>query len=140
MSRSNRMLTLAIGFAVMAPAYGIQAPLSLDKRPVPKVVELNSKGAGYLRLLGGPPETVTMRSGLVVLAPGKSVGKHNTENYEEVVIILEGRAEMKITGGETLKLPPGYAAYCPPHTDHDVLNAGDETLKYVYVVAAVPNP
>ena len=105
------------------------------KKPVPKMIKLDPKGQDYLRVLTGPPETSTMRSGLVMLAPSKSVGKHSTENYEELVIILEGQAEMQITGGKTLRLTKGFAAYCPPYTEHDVLNIGNDTLRYIYVVA-----
>jgi len=107
------------------------------KGPFPKVLELDPQGQGYQRLLGGPPETSTMRSGLVILAPGKSVGKHNTDNYEEMVIILQGQAEMRVADGETLRLAAGYAAYCPSHMEHDVLNTGTGPLRYVYVVSEV---
>jgi oxalate decarboxylase/phosphoglucose isomerase-like protein (cupin superfamily) len=44
---------------------------------------------------------------------------------------------MRITGGETLRLAAGYAAYCPSHMEHDVLNTGTGPLQYVYVVAEV---
>jgi len=115
--------------AVFAAA---QQPL---KGPVPKVIKLDSQGQEYVCVLGGLPETTTMRSGLISLAPQKSVGKHNTENYEELVIILDGQAEMRITDGERLRLAKGFAAYCPAHTEHDVLNIGNETLRYIYVVA-----
>jgi len=105
------------------------------QKPLPKIIKLDSKGQGYIRILGGPPETLSMRSGLVTLAPKKSVGKHNTENYEELVIILDGQAEIQIIGGEKFQLAKGFAAYVPPHTEHDVLNIGNCTLRYIYVVA-----
>jgi len=105
------------------------------KKPIAKIIPLDSRGKDYLRVLGGPPETSTMRSGLVTLDPMKSVGKHSTENYEELVIILDGLAEIQITGGRTLRLAKGFAAYCPPHTEHDVLNIGNDALRYIYVVA-----
>jgi len=114
--------------------FGRQQPQSTPQ-PVPKVIQLDPKGQDYLRVLAGPPETSTMRSGLVTLAPQKSVGKHSTGNFEELVIILDGRAEMIITGGEALRLGKGFAAYCPPHTEHDVLNIGTEALRYIYIVA-----
>ena len=104
-------------------------------RPVPKVVKLDVGTKDYLRVLGGPPETSTMRSGLVVLAPGKSVGKHSTEQYEELVIPLEGKGEMRITGGNTLSFGKGEVVYCPSRTEHDVVNTGSEEMRYVYVVA-----
>lgn len=103
--------------------------------PVPKVITLDPETTEYMRVLGGPPETVSMRSGLVVLQPGESVGTHNTKNYEEVVIVFEGQGEMTITGGATLKLTSGTVAYCPPRTEHNVVNVGSGPLRYLYVVA-----
>ena len=107
------------------------------KAPVPKAIKLDPLGKGDLSLLGGPPDTSTMRAGLVVLEPGRSVGRHNTENYEELVIVLQGQAEMRITGGQTMRLTSGWAAYCPSHTEHDVFNTGSTVLKYIYIVAEV---
>ena len=104
--------------------------------PVVKSMRLDAGGKDYLSLLQGPPETVTMHSGLVVLAPGKSVGRHGTKGNEEIVIVLEGKGEMRFfTGRGPVSLEAGMAAYCPPKTEHDVFNTGKETLKYVYVVA-----
>ncbi|MEN6311662.1 MAG: cupin domain-containing protein, partial [Acidobacteriota bacterium] len=99
------------------------------------VIRLDPQGRDYLRVLGGPPETSTMRSGLVILAPGKSMDKHSTERFEELVVVLEGEGEMHLAGGEVLKLEAGCAAYCPPQTEHDVRNVGAKTLRYLYVVA-----
>jgi len=105
------------------------------RHPSPKVLKLDDAGKGYLRLLGGPPETSTMRSGLVALAPTKSVGKHSTENYEEIVVVLKGEGEMPITGGDTLHFKEGEVIYCPSQTEHDVTNTGSGELRYLYVVA-----
>ena len=103
--------------------------------PSPRVITLDQGPTNYMRILGGPPETSTMRSGLVQLAPGASVGAHNTEKYEEMLIVLNGSGEMIITGGSRLPIGKGKVAYCPPHTGHDVLNTGSDTLRYIYVVA-----
>lgn len=103
--------------------------------PAPKTISLDVPGKDYLQLLAGPPETVTMRSGRVILAPGKAVGKHSTEDNEEVLVVLEGQGEMRITGGKTLSLSSSVVAYCPPHREHDVFNTGSGLLRYVYVVA-----
>ncbi len=134
-SANRHILTAGLTLIVLASgASGRQQPQP-PKKPVPKAIRLDPKGQDYLRVLAGPPETSTMRSGLVSLAPQKSVGKHSTGKYEELVIILEGQAEMRITGGETLQLGKGFAAYCPSHTEHDVLNIGTGTLRYIYVVS-----
>ena len=43
-------------------------------------------------------KAVTMQSGLVTLKSGDDVGSHNTENYEEFIIILEGSGEIETEG------------------------------------------
>jgi len=105
------------------------------KTPEPKLIVLDPNAKEYMRVLGGPPETVTMHSGLVVLEPDKSVGTHNTKNYEEVLVVLEGAGKMVITGGPTLELKAGTVAYCPPRTEHNVICEGPGRLRYVYIVA-----
>jgi mannose-6-phosphate isomerase-like protein (cupin superfamily) len=127
--------TPAAGPVVADAVRGVRAHAE-GPAPAVKSMRLDAGGKDYLPLLQGPPEMVTMHSGLVVLAPGKSVGTHGTEGNEEIVIVLEGKGEMRFfTGRSTVPLPAGMAAYCPPKTEHDVFNTGKETLKYVYVVA-----
>jgi mannose-6-phosphate isomerase-like protein (cupin superfamily) len=108
---------------------------SRDSKAKPLVVQLNGESVDYQKVLAGPPQTVSMESGLVVLAPAKSVGKHSTKSYEEAVVVLAGTGEMRITGGQTLNLKPNVVAYCPPLTEHDVVNTGSVPLRYLYVVA-----
>lgn len=108
---------------------------SKSVRPKAFIVELSDTVSDYQRVFSGPPQTATMHSGLVVLSPSKSVGKHSTENYEEAVIVLSGSGEMRITGGDTLRLKLNSVAYCPPHTEHDVVNTGLQPLRYLYLVA-----
>jgi len=104
-------------------------------RPHTKVVALDRAENGILPILTGPPETVTMKSGYVVLEPGRSVGKHSTEHHEEILIVLEGQGEMRFHDGSKLELKTRTALYCPPETEHDVWNTGSGLLRYVYVVA-----
>jgi quercetin dioxygenase-like cupin family protein len=111
-------------------------PAQSQEKPHPKVVKLDSGGKDYLQVLGGPPESVTMKSGLVVLTPGKSVGKHTTGPNEELLVILEGKGEMTIGDGPKLPADAGHALYCPPETEHNVTNTGTSVLRYVYVVAS----
>jgi len=104
-------------------------------KPHAKVIALEKSDNGVLPILAGPPETVTMKSGYVVLEPGRSVGKHSTEHHEEILIVFEGQGEMLFHDGSKLELKARTALYCPPETEHDVKNIGTETLRYVYVVA-----
>jgi mannose-6-phosphate isomerase-like protein (cupin superfamily) len=107
----------------------------MTEKPKPKKVELDRTATEYLRILGGPPESVTMRSGYVVLLPEKSVGPHNTESYEELVVVLDGEGDMLFGDGSILQLEPYNVAYCPPGTEHDVRNTGSKPLRYLYIVA-----
>jgi mannose-6-phosphate isomerase-like protein (cupin superfamily) len=109
----------------------------LGDKPKAKSIEIDRLATADARVLGGPPETVTMRSGSVVLLPSKSIGTHNTGDYEEAVVVLAGNGEMRLADGTVLKLKPYVVAYCPPGTEHDVMNMGNEPLRYVYVVAKV---
>jgi mannose-6-phosphate isomerase-like protein (cupin superfamily) len=131
--------TAAVGAAAALVAAGILWAGTTEK-PTGKVVVLDTKGQNYLEILGGPPESYGMESGLAVIAPGKSVGAHSTNHYEELLVILEGRGEMRTSGGLVLSLSAGTAAYCPPHSKHNVFNTGEGNLRYVYVVSPTEPP
>ncbi len=103
--------------------------------PRPKVIQLAPSGEDVTPVLAGPPESVKMRSGLVILAPGKSVGRHSTEQNEELLIVFEGQGEMSFKDGSKLPVKANSAVYCPPQTEHNVTNTGTGTLRYVYVVS-----
>ncbi len=87
-------------------------------------------------MLAGPPESVTMKSGLEVLTPNKSVGKHSAGQHEELLVVLEGQGEMSFKDGSKLDVKANHAIYCPPETEHNVTNTGRSVLRYVYVVAS----
>lgn len=99
-----------------------------------RVLELRAGAEGRRTLLAGPPQTAGMRSGVVVLAGGASVGRHSTGAREELIVVLEGRGEVHVEGEVALAVQAGMAAYVPPATAHDVVNTGETSLRYVYVV------
>lgn len=111
------------------------AAQSKKQKPEACVVQFNTTSANYQPLLGGPPQTAGMESGVITLAPTKSVGKHSTKNYEEMLVILSGTGKLKITGGTSLVLKKNVVTYCPPNTEHDVINTGKTPLRYIYVAA-----
>jgi len=111
-------------------------PAEVQPKPHAKVVALDKSDNGFLPILNGPPKSVTMRSGYVLLEPGRSVGKHSTEHHEELLVVLEGQGEMIFHDNSKLELKARSALYCPPQTEHDVRNTGTEKLRYVYVVAS----
>jgi len=104
-------------------------------KPQPKVIQLDTAGKREQQLLSGPPETVTMRSGHILLQPGQSVGKHSTGHNEEMLVVLEGQGRMVFDDGSHLDLSANHVLYCPPATAHDVLNTGTGVLRYIYIVA-----
>ncbi len=104
-------------------------------QPEARVIKADMPGKNYVRLLGGPPETFSMRSGAVTLQPGKTVGKHSTEAYEELIVVLEGEGALLLNEDRELPLTAGVVAYCPPDTEHNVKNTGLTMLRYIYVVA-----
>ncbi len=101
--------------------------------PKPFVTNLED-ARDYHLLLTGAPQTCGMRSGRVRLAPGKSIGQHNTEGNEELLIFLSGSGVAQIGEQTRLQVGAGKAAYIPPQTPHDILNTGTEPLMYVFCV------
>lgn len=100
----------------------------------PFVFVLPADGGPYAEIMR-PPRTVTMRSGLVTLAPGKDVGLHSTEKNEEMLVILEGQGEVELEGFGRMQIAAGRTAYVPPKTRHNVFNTGTGPLKYIFIVA-----
>ena len=93
---------------------------------------------GRCPLLQGVPQTMGMRSGFVRLQPGATVGWHTTGQHEEALVILRGKGEVLIDGQAAQAFIAPAFAYIPPTTLHNVLNTGEESLEYVYVVAPAP--
>jgi mannose-6-phosphate isomerase-like protein (cupin superfamily) len=102
--------------------------------PAPFVRTLEDP-ADYHLLLTGVPQTRGMRSGRVRLAPGKSIGLHNTKGHEELLVFLAGRGVAQISEDTRLQVGAGQVAYIPPQTAHDIVNTGTEPLIYVFCVA-----
>lgn len=123
--------------AIAGPALYSVTAFSQDKeKPHAQVFTLDAPGKKEQQLLGGPPQSVSMKSGLVTLAPGESVGKHSTGAHEEMLVVLEGRGKMVFDDESSLAIGGHSALYCPPETGHDVVNTGTGTLQYVYIVAS----
>ena len=123
---------LLVGALIATEAKG---PAQSRSTPQARVIRLDARGNDYLPILTGPPASVSMESGLVVLAPSQAVGKHGTKEHEELLIVLEGEGQMIFADGSTLPVKRDTALYCPPRTEHDVKNIGTTPLRYVYVVA-----
>lgn len=100
------------------------------------VRELKS-GEKYTRLLVPGEQSVSLKSGVVTLGPGDSVGGHSTGSREEVLVILHGQARIAIGGRDALDARGDMLVYIPEHTEHNVTNDGPETLRYIFIVSPV---
>ena len=99
----------------------------------PKIINFSLDINNYQRILNGEKDSSVFHSGLVTLGINDSVGEHNTENYEEMIIVLEGEGTLIINEKETFHLKFGTIGYCPPYIKHDVVNTGVSYLKYIYI-------
>ena len=136
LARNRFIHTIALSVALLLLVSVAPAPARWPAvKPGPRLIHLQQAALESSDIFKGPPETVTMRSGFVVLQPGQSVGRHSTQGNEEAVIVLAGTGEMRITGGALLRLEPYTVAYCPPLTEHDVFNTGTEPMRYIWLVA-----
>ena len=110
------------------------ALFSQTPKPQPLMLPLQCP-AGYCTLLQGAPQTSGMRSGLVRLKSGESVGEHTTGKNEESLVILRGQGEARIEGHPSISFTAPALVYIPAASRHNVVNVGAELLEYVYVVA-----
>ncbi len=83
-----------------------------------------------------PGDTKRLKSGLVVLKPGESVGEHVTAGREEVIIVLEGEAAVT-DEGQVARVAAGQLAYIAPERRHNVSNPSQRLLRYLYIVTPV---
>lgn len=132
----TRIITKYIFAAVLLLVYNnIWAQTGNNDKDIlqPKLVTLNLDSSNYQQIFAGPPSTAGIHSGLVTLIPDKTVGHHNTDDYEEIIVVFSGEGEMIFGNGKSFSLKYGVIAYCPPHTEHDIKNTGAAPLKYLYI-------
>lgn len=76
-----------------------------------------------------------MKSGMVVLHSSEEIGEHNTNEKEELIIVLEGNATVEVEGSDIFEVESGSIAYIPSRTIHNVRNNSASKLRYLYVVS-----
>jgi mannose-6-phosphate isomerase-like protein (cupin superfamily) len=135
MNRFRNTFTSALAL-VAAVLAGSATSLAEDQSaPQIRSVPLDPGDQSYFLLLKGPPETKSFRSGLVTLAPGKSIGVHNSGVNEEMIVPLEGQGELRFASHPPLLIKSGLITYAPAHTEHDVINTGSGPLRYIFITA-----
>ena len=63
---------------------------------------------------------------------GGEVPPHKHETEEEVMYFIQGKGQFK-TENETIELRPGICVYNPPGAVHNIVNTGDEVLKFIWI-------
>jgi quercetin dioxygenase-like cupin family protein len=76
-----------------------------------------------------------MRSGMIVLQSGEEICAHNTNENEELIVVLEGEATVEIVCQVFFEVKSGSVAYIPSRTLHNVINNADSKLRYIYIVS-----
>ena len=87
----------------------------------------------YARIVK-PPVSQMLKSGVVTLRPGESVGEHVTKEREEVLVVLEGDVVLK-NEAEEIPLAAGQTYFIPEGKTHDVSNTGVVPARYLFAVA-----
>lgn len=97
------------------------------------VRQLNKPGS-----LVSSSDSHLLMSGYVLLESDKDVGQHDTEDGEELIVFVEGTADVICgTKRETVHAPA--VAHIPAHTMHNVENRSKSPLKYAYVYVPARN-
>ena len=130
-------LILAGSVVLLVHSFPILSPQT--PKPQPLTLPLQCEG-GYCMLLQGTPQTAGMRSGLVRLKAGESIGEHTTGKNEESLVVLRGQGEARIEGHPPISFTAPALVYIPSASRHNVVNTGSNLLEYVYVVAPAQAP
>jgi mannose-6-phosphate isomerase-like protein (cupin superfamily) len=80
-----------------------------------------------------PPTSDRLKAGCVVLRTGKDVGEHITENKEEILIILQGKASI-VCENQTKDVTQKTMVFIPKNKKHNVINKSKGILRYIYIV------
>ena len=127
-------ILLFIGLNIFCQSNGFsQEKLEGRNYPLPKVISFNPDSIHYQPIFNGEKDSVVFYSGIVTLLPNTSGELHCTDEYEEIIIALEGQGQLKITNQKSLSINFGKIAFVPQNTEHQMFNSGKENFKYIYV-------
>lgn len=77
-----------------------------------------------------------LSSGLVRFFPGRKQSQHVHFGEEQILYTLSGRGVHRLNGREE-KISGGMLIHCPPFSEHEVINTGDEDL--VFLITYTPS-
>ena len=85
---------------------------------------------------GTTPDGGTRSSGSSILeVPAGCRLPRHTDSAEETIVVLDGRAEVRV-GEEEGEVAAGALALVPAGVPHEVRNAGDDVLRFVALYAS----
>ena len=67
-----------------------------------------------------------------VIQPGQAAHEPHAHDGEEIMFVLEGRAEIRM-GDEIEHVGPNTAVFCPPGVPHGIRNAGETPIRYMII-------
>lgn len=67
-----------------------------------------------------------------VIQPGQAAHEPHAHEGEEIMFVLEGRAEIRM-GDETEVVGPNTAVFCPPNVLHGIRNEGETPIRYMII-------
>jgi mannose-6-phosphate isomerase-like protein (cupin superfamily) len=79
------------------------------------------------RLVPWPALNAPFEGAWCVIKPGKASVRHAHHEYE-IFIAVSGEALLE-SRGERTRFAPGDVVHFPPHTDHQVINAGAQDFE-----------
>ncbi len=81
-------------------------------------------------------ETERSQTAVMTIAPRQDAGPEETHDGDQIVLVLEGEARVRVDGAEH-RAGPGTSIVIPAGARHHVQNAGDTPL-FFYTVYAPP--
>ena len=92
---------------------------------------------GEIRLLCEPAITGgrTMTFGSVIVNPGTGHARHKHDGADEVIFVIEGKAEQMLDDRRPAPIRAGASVYIPRGVFHSTRNTGSEPLRLIVVYA-----
>lgn len=103
----------------------------------PSLIEID-ENISRMSILKSNTNSIKLQSGYVLLKSKEEVGLHDSKDYEEIIIVLEGEGKF-VSDQAELHFKKGNIIYCPPKTRHNIINESPKELKYIYVATKISN-
>ncbi|MBA4312335.1 MAG: hypothetical protein C0417_06870 [Chlorobiaceae bacterium] len=109
-----------------------------QKIPLPDINEISDFSHTKINLNIMEFETDGFGIGKKILKQGEVTEMHNSGNYREIIICLEGIISVSKSTNESINLASGEMTYIPPDTKHEIKNISDTTSVYIFVNSRKP--